>query len=72
MKTHQDVQQQLSELREFIHHRINRTSEFVNEPTPDWYNTHDFASGFYKGSKVYSKECVDFLKEVMDLIEKID
>lgn len=62
----------LTELICTLDNKLHLSSQFVNESYPDWYNKHDYSSGYYKGCKDITAEYVSLLKQVLDSLCDIE
>lgn len=61
----------LKELKEYLEDRIQASKILAEEPMPDWYNMHDYSSGFYYGRKSCAQDKVDIINEILDRLEDI-
>jgi len=58
------------EIREELYERLKIVRAIIDEPFPDWYNPHDFGSGYVKGSKATAKLEESFLANLLDKFER--
>ena len=61
----------IENLKELLLLRMEAASVLVDEPMPDWYNMHDYSSGFYYGRKSAAQSQIDLILEIFDRLEKI-
>jgi hypothetical protein len=61
----------ITQLREILLQRMETVSKLADEPMPDWYNMHDYSSGFYYGRKSSAQSQVDLILEILDRLEKL-
>lgn len=61
----------LEQLREVLLQRMETASKLAEEPMPDWYNMHDYSSGFYYGRKSSAQSQIDLILEILDRLEKL-
>jgi hypothetical protein len=61
----------LEQLREVLLQRMEAVSNLADEPMPDWYNMHDYSSGFYYGRKSSAQSQIDLILEILDRLEKL-
>ena len=61
----------LEQLREVLLLRMETASKLADEPMPDWYNMHDYSSGFYYGRKSSAQSQIDLILEILDRLEKL-
>ena len=61
----------IENLRELLLLRMEAASVLADEPMPDWYNMHDYSSGFYYGRKSAAQSQVDLILEVLDRLERL-
>jgi hypothetical protein len=47
-----------------------RQNNVIVEPSPEWYNPHDWASGHFKGRQSAIRAEIDFLESLLDKIER--
>lgn len=62
---------ELDRLKVYLNQRIHACEVLTDEPMPDWYNMHDYSSGFYNGRKIAAQDKIDLLQEILDRLEKI-
>jgi hypothetical protein len=58
------------EIREALYSRLAIVRTAIDEAFPDWYNPHDFGSGYLKGCKVTAKLEESFLANILDKLER--
>lgn len=61
---------QVAEMRDELYERLKIVRAIIDEPFPDWYNPHDFGSGYVKGSKATAKLEESFLANLLDKLER--
>ena len=61
----------LEQIREVLLQRMEAASKLADEPMPDWYNMHDYSSGFYYGRKSSAQSQIDLILEILDRLEKL-
>ena len=61
----------IENLRELLLMRIEAASILADEPMPDWYNMHDYSSGFYYGRKSCAQSQIDLMLEILERLEKL-
>ena len=61
---------QSAEIREELYERLRIVRAIIDEPFPEWYNPHDFGSGYVKGSKATAKLEESFLANILDKLER--
>ena len=61
----------IENLRELLLMRMDAAKVLADEPMPDWYNMHDYSSGFYYGRKSSAQSQIDLILEILDRLEKI-
>ena len=59
----------LDQLKEYLNLRMQAYKVLAEEPMPDWYNMHDYSSGFYNGRKSAAKDKIDLINEILDRLE---
>jgi hypothetical protein len=52
--------------------RLQAYKVLAEEPMPDWYNMHDYSSGFYNGRKTAAQDKIDLINEILDRLEELD
>jgi hypothetical protein len=57
-------------IREELYERLRIVRAIIDEPFPEWYNPHDFGSGYVKGSKATAKLEESFLANILDKLER--
>jgi hypothetical protein len=57
---------------EKIDNMLNIINSVRNEPTPDWVNQHDYASGYFVGRKSSSNINAVNLSTIKDMLEKLN
>jgi hypothetical protein len=57
---------------EKIDNMLDIINSVRNEPSPDWVNQHDYASGYYVGRKSASNINAVNLLTIKDMLEKIN
>ena len=61
---------QSAEIRDIIDERLKTVRDIIDEPFPEWYNPHDFGSGYVKGSKATARLEESFLANLLDKFER--
>ena len=61
----------IENLREYLRSRSQAYQVLAEEQMPDWYNMHDYSSGFYYGRKMAAQDKIDLIEEILDRLEKI-
>lgn len=61
----------IENLRELLLLRMEAANVLAEEPMPDWYNIHDYSSGFYYGRKSAAQSQIELILEMLDRLEKI-
>jgi hypothetical protein len=58
----------MKEVKKEIETRLVNLLEMLDKPAPDWYNVHDFQSGYLTGVSNTVKEEVEWLANLINLI----
>jgi hypothetical protein len=58
------------EIREALYARLAIVRAILDEPFPDWYNPHDFSSGYVKGCCKSAELEYEFLNNILDKMER--
>jgi hypothetical protein len=58
------------EIRETLYGRLKTVRDRINEPKPDWFNPHDYGSGFLVGKVKACKEEEAFLLDLLNRMER--
>ena len=61
----------ITELKEYLYSRMDAVKVLADEPMPDWYNMHDYSSGYYYGRKSAAQDKIDLINEILGRLEKI-
>lgn len=61
---------QVAEIQDDLYERLKTVRAALDEPLPDWYNPHDFASGYAKGSRKATELEYEFLANILDKMER--
>ena len=61
----------IAEVKEKLYVRLDQLNVVAEEQLPDWYNQHDYSSGYFMGQKKAALLYATFLKEALDIIEQI-
>jgi hypothetical protein len=62
----------IENLREYLQTLAHSYKVLADEPMPDWYNMHDYSSGFYNGRKSAAKDKIDLINDILDRLEKLN
>jgi hypothetical protein len=58
------------EIRQALYSRLAIVRAVLDEPFPDWYNPHDFGSGYLKGCKKSAELEYEFIANILDKMER--
>ena len=61
---------QVAEIKDDLYERLRIVREKIATSGPDWWNPHDYPSGYYDGKKDSLRMEETFLSEILDKIEK--
>lgn len=62
----------IENLEKYLIKRMLEYKALVDEPLPDWYNMHDYSSGFYNGRKIAAQDKIDLINEILDRLEELN
>lgn len=65
------MKEDVARLREHIYNTLVQIQKFTDEPNPDWFNIHDYGSGFYMGNKAYATLFEDFMVEIIERLDQL-
>jgi hypothetical protein len=58
------------EIRQALYSRLAIIRAVLDEPFPDWYNPHDFGSGYLKGCKKSAELEYKSIANILDKMER--
>lgn len=61
----------IDKLKEDLYAILHLTTLVKDEPMPDWWNQHDFQSGYFSGRKEAARLSTSYLTEVLDRLEQL-
>jgi hypothetical protein len=67
-----DPSKALKKVKEDLYIRLDklRNRTWITDPNPDWFNTHDYSSGHFRGCQQAIEEEIRFLEDLLDKIER--
>lgn len=59
-------------IKELLYQRLEllRHDTTIVEASPEWYNPHDYGSGYFKARQNAVKDEISFLESLLDKIER--
>ena len=61
----------INKIKEELYTTLLLTKLVRDEPMPDWWNQHDFSSGYFSGRKEAARLSTSYLESIIDQLEKL-
>jgi hypothetical protein len=58
------------DIKLLLQQTLDSAKKLAEEPMPDWYNIHDYSSGFYYGRKSAAQDKIDLIEEILNQLDK--
>ena len=61
----------INKLKEELYFILHLTKLVRDEPMPDWWNQHDFSSGYFSGRKEAARLSSSYIESILNKLDEL-